>query len=297
MSRRGVSGICSFPSGASEGIEIVPLKPRVFPIQCKTLMTKSKIPSLDYAINPYLGCEHGCVYCYATFMARFSDIKDEWGSFVGVKENAPDVLRREIPRRKPGVVSFGTVCDSYQPVEERYGMTRSCLEAFVGAEGFEVGVLTKSDLVLRDIDVLAKLPTADVGFSITCLDRGLAAAFEPRAPSPSRRLAAMRELSRESIPVWGFFGPVLPAFTDTEDVIAEVLRAMAEAGASRVLVDAMNLYPKVQSSVRALIARAFPERLDAFDTVRHDPAAYATALSERVVAAARGVDLKVDVCF
>ncbi|MCK4915123.1 MAG: radical SAM protein, partial [Candidatus Eisenbacteria sp.] len=118
-------------------------KPRVFAIECKTLMTKSKIPSLDYAINPYLGCEHGCAYCYATFMARFSDIKDEWGSFVGVKENAPEVLRKEIPRRRPGVVSFGTVCDAYQPVEERYGITRSCLEAFIGADGFEVGVLTK----------------------------------------------------------------------------------------------------------------------------------------------------------
>ena len=260
-------------------------------------MTKSKIPSLDYAINPYLGCEHACVYCYATFMAKFSDIKDEWGSFVGVKENAPDVLRKEIPRRKPGAVTFGTVCDAYQPVEERHGITRSCLEAFIDAEGFEVGVLTKSDLVLRDIDVLSKLPNADVGFSITCLDRGLAAAFEPRAPSPSRRLAAMRELSREGVPVWGFFGPVLPTFTDTEDEISEVLRAMAEAGAARVLVDTMNLYPKVKSSVRSLIATVFPDRLDAFDAVRRDPSAYALALSERVATAARSVDLRVDVCF
>ena len=272
-------------------------KPRVFPIQCKTLMSKSKIPSLDYAINPYLGCEHACAYCYATFMARFSDIKDEWGSFVGVKENAPEILRREIPRRRPGVVSFGTVCDAYQPVEERYGIARSCLEAFIGADGFDVGVLTKSDLVLRDVDVLSKLPSADVGFSITCLDHRLAAAFEPGAPSPSRRLAAMRELSREGVPVWGFFGPVLPTLTDTEGEIGEVLRAMAEAGATRVLVDAMNLYPKVQSRVRALIAKVFPDRLDAFDTVRRDLKGYLPALSERVETAARAVDIEVDVCF
>ena len=272
-------------------------EPRVFPIRCKTLMTKSKIPSLDYAINPYLGCEHGCVYCYATFMARFSDIKDEWGSFVGVKENAPEILRREIPRRRPGVVSFGTVCDAYQPVEERYGIARSCLEAFIGADGFDVGVLTKSDLVLRDVDVLSRLPSADVGFSITCLDHRLAAAFEPGAPSPSRRLTAMRELSREGVPVWGFLGPVLPTFTNTEGEISELLRAMAEAGATRVLVDAMNLYPKVQSRVRALIAKAFPDRLDAFDAVRRDPKGYLPALSERVETAARGVDLRVDVCF
>ncbi len=125
-------GDCS--GGTEEAIVLT--GPREFPMQCKTFMTKSKIPSLDYAINPYLGCEHGCVYCYATFMARFRDIKDEWGSFVGVKKNAPDILRKEILNRRPGVVSLGTVCDAYQPVEERYGITRSCLEAFIDAVPF-----------------------------------------------------------------------------------------------------------------------------------------------------------------
>ncbi len=273
------------------------MNPRVFTVRCKTLMTKSGIPSLDYAINPYLGCEHACVYCYATFMARFSDIKDEWGTFVGVKENAPEVLRGEIPRRAPGVVTFGTVCDAYQQQEERCGITRACLEEFVGAEGFEVGILTKSDLVVRDIDVLARLPAPSVGFSITCLDRELALSFEPGAPSPSRRLAAMRELSLAGIPVWGFFGPVLPGFTDGEPEIREVLMAMTEAGAARVLVDAMNLYPKVRSGVRSLIAAAFPERLGAFDAIGRDHAAYLSALSEKVEDAAASLDVEVDLCF
>ena len=275
----------------------MPSSVREFSIQCKSLMTKSGIPSLDYAINPYLGCEHGCVYCYATFMARFSDIKDKWGTFVGVKENAPEVLRREIPRRAPGVVMFGSVCDAYQQVEERHGITRACLEEFVGADGFEVGVLTKSDMVVRDIDVLAKLPGANAGFSITCLDRELAAAFEPRAPSPSRRLTAMRELSRAGIPVWGFFGPVLPGFSDGEQDIAEVLTAMTQAGATRVLVDAMNLYPKVRGSVRSLIASDFPCRLDTFEAISRDHGAYLAMLSERLETAAAGLNVDVDVCF
>ena len=107
----------------------------------------------------------------------------------------------------------------------------------------------------------------------------------------------MRELSREGIPVWGFFAPVLPTFTDTAEGIGETLMAIAEAGAVRVLVDAMNLYPKVQSRVRALIAGSFPDRLDAFGTIRRDPKAYLSALSERVAAAARRVDVEVDVCF
>ena len=275
----------------------MPSGPRVFAIQCKTLMTRSKIPSIDYAINPYLGCEHACVYCYATFMARFSDIKDAWGSFVGVKENAPEVLRREIPRRAPGVVTFGTVCDSYQPVEEQYRITRSCLEAFGGADGFDVGVLTKSDLVVRDIDVLAKLESSSVGFSISSLDRELAAAFEPGAPSPSRRLAAMRELSQAGVEVWGFFGPVLPALTDDPCSVSEVLAAMADAGAARVLVDTMNLYPKVRSSVRSLMARSFPDRLAAFEVIAREHGAYSSELSEIVMEAARAAGVEAEVCF
>ena len=271
--------------------------PRVFPIQCKTLMTKSKIPSLDYTINPYLGCEHACRYCYATFMARFSDIKDPWGSFVGFKENAPEVLRREIPRRAPGVVSFGSVCDAYQPVEERLEITRSCLEAFIGADGFDVGVVTKSDLVVRDVDVLSKLPDARVGFSFTTLRRELAGAVEPHAPSPSRRLAAMRELSREGVPVWGFLAPVLPAIGDSEGDIAEVFMAMEQAGASRVLVDAMNPYPKVRSSMRSLVAGSFPDRLEEYQAVLRDHGGYLFGLSEQVAAAARSVDIEVEVLF
>ena len=271
--------------------------PRVFPIQCKTLMTKSKIPSLDYTINPYLGCEHACRYCYATFMARFSDIKDPWGSFVGFKENAPEVLRREIPRRAPGVVSFGSVCDAYQPVEERLEITRSCLEAFIGADGFDVGVVTKSDLVGRDVDVLSKLPDARVGFSFTTLRRELAGAVEPHAPSPSRRLAAMRELSREGVPVWGFLAPVLPAIGDSEGDIAEVFMAMEQAGASRVLVDAMNPYPKVRSSMRSLVAGSFPDRLEEYQAVLRDHGGYLFGLSEQVAAAARSVDIEVEVLF
>lgn len=270
---------------------------RVFPWECKSVLTRSKIPSLDYALNPYVGCEHGCAYCYATFMSRFTGIKGEWGSFVGVKERAPDVLARELTRREPGVVSLGTVCDGYQPVEAKARLSRACLEVFVGREGFEVGVLTKSDLVARDRDVLLRLDSPDVGFTITCLDPGLAGAVEPKAPPPARRLDAMRELAAAEIPVWGFLGPILPALSDSEEAIAEVLREMDRAGASHVLVDRMNLYPKVWKRFRDLVARAFPERLDALTAIRRAPGAYEAELAERVETAARSVGVEVDVCF
>lgn len=271
--------------------------PRTFTVPCKSLMTNSKIPSIDYAVNPYLGCSHACVYCYATFMARFADIKDEWGTFVGIKENAPDVLRRELGRKRPGVVTFGTVCDAYQPVEKQRRITRACLEAFVGARGFDVGVLTKSDLVLRDVDVLSSLESADVGFSITCLDAGLASVFEPGATPPSRRLAAMRQLSGAGVRVWGFFGPVLPTLSDDEDSVTEILTEMKRGGAERVLVDSMTLYPKVWSRVRALFERSFPERLDALMDIRANLGDYESRLSGLVEEAARGLGIDVDICF
>ena len=166
-----------------------------FPVECKTVLSKSKIGSLDYAVNPYFGCWHGCLYCYATFMTKFRDAPGEWGEFVGVKVNAPEVLAREAARKKPGVVCFGTVCDAYQPVERRRRITRACLKAFVDVAGWEVGILTKSDLVTRDVDVISSLESPDVGFTVTTLDERLAATLEPGAPPPARRLAAMKALA------------------------------------------------------------------------------------------------------
>jgi DNA repair photolyase len=269
----------------------------VFTFRCKSLLSKSRIPSLDYAVNPYFGCEHACLYCYATFMLKFREAPGPWGSFVGIKENAPDVLAREVARRKPGNVMFGSVCDAYQPVEARSGVTRACLRAFVGARGFDVGVLTKSDLVVRDVDVLKSLESPRVGFSVTTLDDGLASVFEPGAPSPRSRLEAMRELARAGIPVWGFLGPVLPTFSDSEETLRAILGAMRDAGAGHALVDTLNLYPAVRGRVLPLIARRFPDRLAVYEAYRADPGSYAAELAKRVGAAAHAVGIDTEVCF
>jgi len=269
----------------------------VYRMVCKGLLTKSGIPSIDYAANPYFGCEHGCTYCYATFMLKFHEAPGEWGSFVGVKENAPDVLAREVRRKKPGVVSFGTVCDAYQPAEASHRVTRACLEAFAGVESFEVGVLTKSDLVVRDGDVLERIPRARVGFSITTLDERLARAFEPGAPPPGSRLLAMKALAARGIPVWGFLGPVLPTFSDSEEAVRGIFRAMRDAGAGHVLVDTMNMYPSVWGRVRALVTERFPERLPGFEVVRKDRAGYEADLIGRVRDAARSAGIEAETCF
>ncbi len=270
---------------------------RVYETTAKSIMTRSKIPGLDYAINPYVGCEHACVYCYAVFMKKFLRIDDPWGAFVGVKVNAPDVLAKEASRRAPGVVSFGTVCDAYQEVERDYRVTRACLEVFTQVEGFDVGVLTKSDLVVRDTDVLERIPDVSVGFTVTTLDPDVAAVLEPGAPPPGRRLAAMRELAGRDIAVWGFFGPILPGLSDSEDAVAEVLASMSDAGADRILVDRMNPYPKVLARLRPALAEHFPDAADVLRAALEDPDAYESELRRRVREASGAVGADVDAVF
>lgn len=271
--------------------------PRVFETTAKSVMTRSKIPGLDYAVNPYVGCQHACIYCYATFMKKFLRIDDPWGEFVGVKINAPEVLAREARRRTPGVVSFGTACDPYQQVERDYRITRACLEVFAEVSGFDVGVLTKSDLVVRDADVLESIPGVSVGFTVTTLDPDVAAVFEPGAAPPARRLAAMRELANLGIEVWGFFGPVLPGLSDSEEAAAEVFEAMRDSGAGRVLVDRLNLYPKVWASVHPVVRSSFPDAVDFLRAAREDPEDYERALRRHVDEAARSVGIDVDAVF
>jgi DNA repair photolyase len=167
----------------------------------------------------------------------------------------------------------------------------------VGASGFEVGVLTKSDLVVRDLDILKSLESPCVGFSVTTLDDGLASVFEPGAPSPRSRLEAMREIARAGIPVWGFLGPVLPTFSDSEETLRAILGAMRDAGAGHVLVDTLNLYPAVRGRVLPMIAKRFPDRLAAYQAFRAEPEPYAAGLAVRVRDAARVVGIDTEVCF
>ncbi|MBM3307961.1 MAG: radical SAM protein [Candidatus Eisenbacteria bacterium] len=275
----------------------MPQEPHAFRLRCRSLLTRSGIPSVDYAVNPYFGCTHGCAYCYATFMLKFRDAPGPWGSFVGVKENAAFVLARELARRKPGRILFGTVCDAYQPAEAGHRVTRECLRALIGARGFGVGILTKSDLVVRDVDVLAELGQVRVGFSMTTLDDDLARLVEPGAPPPRSRLEAMRELARAGVAVWGFIAPVLPTFSDSEETLRALMVALRDAGADRVLVDTLNPYPQVRHRLWPIIARHYPDRAAAYEMYRADRAAYASALALTAANAAQSAGVVVEMCF
>lgn len=181
---------------------------KITEVQARSILNRSKI--FDYCLNPYTGCSHACRYCYAgLFMRRYSGHSEPWGQFVDVKLNAPELLRRQLPRARKGTVWIASVCDPYQPVEKHYQLTRKCLLE-LRLYDFPVFIQTKSDLVVRDLDILKDLASLEVGFSLATDDDRTAALFEPGAPPVSRRLQALETIKKYNLRTFAFIGPLLP---------------------------------------------------------------------------------------
>lgn len=211
-------------------------------VLAKTVLTKTRIPGQDYCVNPYVGCGHGCRYCYASFMKRFTGHTEPWGEFVDVKVNAPEVLRRQLVRARRGSVLVGTVTDPYQPAEKRYRVTRACLEALLERQ-FPVSILTRSPLCARDIDLFRRFEEISVGLSITTDREEMRRLFEPHAPSIASRVEALRELHAAGVSTYVFAGPLLPM--DPARFVDMVGRA-----ADEVLVDRLNYLDRVKPLYR-----------------------------------------------
>jgi DNA repair photolyase len=207
-------------------------------INVKSVLSKTGIPGKTYCINPYVGCTHACRYCYATFMKRFTGHIEPWGSFVDIKINAPEVLRRQLKRAVKGGIIMSSVTDPYQPAEDRHLITRKCLEV-IALFQFPVDILTKSPLVLRDIDIISKLKDIEVGITITTDNDGIRKIFEPDAPPVSERINTLRRLHREGIKTYVFIGPTLPM---NPERLAEKISPYADS----VLIDRMNYPGKVK---------------------------------------------------
>ena len=232
----------------------------------RTILTSNASPDLSfrYSLNPYRGCEHGCVYCYA----RPSHETLGWNAGldfetrISVKEEAPELLRKALfsPRWEPQTVALSGNTDCYQPVERRLGLTRRCLEVFAEFRN-PVSVITKSALVTRDSDVLRRLArhrAARVQISLTTLDNDVARRLDPRAASPKRRLEAITELRRAGIPTTVILAPIIPGLTDEE--IPRILEAAADAGALGADWTLLRLPAPVDELFIEWLQRNFPER-------------------------------------
>lgn len=245
-------------------------------IEAKSILNASKI--YDYCVNPYTGCQVGCAYCYAAlFMRRYSGHSEPWGEFVDVKINAPSLLAKQIAKAKRGTIWFASVCDCYQPLEERYALTRRSLEVLVGRD-FPVVIQTKSARVRRDLDVITRIPDIEVGFSIASDDETVIRTFERLSSPVSERIEVLKEFKAAGVPTFAFAGPLLPG--DPEH-----LAALLDGAVDHVLIDRMNYVP----AVRALYARL--GRLEALTDVFFETQA------SRLVEALRARGIRVEKVF
>ena len=217
-----------------------------------------------WTINPYRGCEYGCKYCYARYAHEFMELRDPelFERKIYAKRLDSAAFRGEIRRLKAGsTVWIGTATDPYQPAERRYEITRRMLEVFAGERGFDLGITTKSDLVARDAELLARIAGRNrirVHLTITTLDESLARLLEPRAPRPALRLAAVKKLTDAGVPVSVLAHPVMPLINDSEESLDRVCAAAARNGASSFSAAPLFLKPCSAQVFLPFVEQRFP---------------------------------------
>jgi len=247
--------------------ELAPFKTEVIHERVRAIITRNQSPdiSFDRSINPYRGCEHGCFYCYARPTHAYLGLSPglDFESKLFVKDGAADLLMRELaaPSYRPATIALGANTDPYQPIERQYRLTRSILEVLAKTD-HPVGIVTKSNLVLRDLDILSAMAAkglAKVYVSVTTLDRDLARKMEPRGPTPARRIEAIEQLARAGVPVGVMTAPIIPAVNDSE--IEKILARAHGAGAREAGYVLLRLPLELRDMFREWLAVNFSDRL------------------------------------
>ena len=249
------------------------MDPIVKEIEVKSVLTKSNLPVCDYSVNPYVGCTHACKYCYASFMKRFTNHPEEWGTFLDVKY-WPEMKNTKKYAGKEMFV--GSVTDPYNPQEENFGRTRAVLEQLVGS-GITPSIQTKSDLVLRDIDLIRQYPNARVGFSINTLDESFREDMD-KAVSIERRIAAMKKLHDEGIRTTCFISPIFPGITDVEAIIDRV-----KDQCNLVWLENLNLRGSYKGVILDYIRENHPDLMSLYEEIyTHGSRLYWEALDQKI---------------
>ena len=249
--------------------------------------TSLRVP-FTWTINPYRGCEFACKYCYARYTHEFMEMHNgaDFEQKIYVKQHAAGLLRQELGQVKAGEeIAIGTATDPYQPAEKRYEVTRAILEEFARHQGLRLGIITKSNLVLRDIDLLKKIARQNqlgVHLTITTLNVDLARMLEPRAPRPDLRLDAVRQLNLAGIPVSVNCSPVLPGITDSRRDLEAVVRATAKAGGQDVFANPLFLKPCSAAVFFPFLEKEFPQLAENYRRRYQDRAFLPKTYSQRL---------------
>ena len=286
----GIARLASEGESLREGHNI-----EYFTLPSKSLLNRcvsNRQMPFTWTINPYRGCEFGCRYCYARYTHEFMEMRDgmEFEQKIYVKQHAAGLLRRELRCVKPGeAIALGTATDPYQPAERRYQVTREILEEFARHRGFELGIVTKSNLIVRDLDLLKEIAKANrlsVHMTVTTLDTDLARILEPRAPRPDLRLDAVRTLAQAGLRVGLSCSPVVPEITDSPKALESLIRAAADAGADYVFANPLFLKPCSAAVFLPFLEQNFPHLAENYRKRYQDraflPPAYAKRLSQLI---------------
>jgi DNA repair photolyase len=256
----------AFDDGWQSLEELPPFKTYVQEERARKIITRNDSPDIgfDRSINPYRGCEHGCIYCFARPTHAYQGLSPglDFESKLFVKPDAPELLARELaaPGYEPRMIAMGTNTDPYQPIERKWQVTRRILEVLRDTN-HPVGIVTKSALVMRDIDILSAMAAkglAKVALSVTTLDPKLARVMEPRAAAPSKRLEALRALSKAGIPTAVLVAPIVPAINDSE--IERILDAAANAGVTQAGYVMLRMPFEIKDLFREWLHEHFPDK-------------------------------------
>jgi DNA repair photolyase len=260
-------------------------------VQCASALNRVKGMPFEWSLNPYKGCAHSCRYCFArAYHAKMDrNVGAGFDREIDVKINFVDILRKELRRGPLGAVAIGTATDPFQPCEGRYRLTRRSLEALVNMP-MPATIITKSTLIVRDVDVLSALTDASgelrVCFSIPTLDEGVSRAAEPRTPPPAQRMRALRILRRAGIDAGVLCAPVLPGLTDSEESLDRVARAAADAGATFFGWRPLKIDPEIRDYYFTFLAAEFPMLTGAYSQLYsagpHTTKGYQKALDLRI---------------
>jgi len=263
----GIARLAAQGESLREGHDV-----KYFTLPARSLLNRCTAPRMPFTwtINPYRGCEFACKYCYARYTHEFMEMRDgvDFERKIYVKQHAADMLRRELRRVRPEQgIAIGTATDPYQPAERRYEVTRAILEEMARHRGLEIGIVSKSTLLLRDVDILKRVGEHNrlfVNVTITTLDIHLARTLEPRAPRPDLRLDTVRKLNEAGVDAGVICAPVLPQITDKPADLENLVRATAQAGGKYIYANPLFLKPCSAAIFLPFLQKEFPSLVEKY---------------------------------
>ena len=241
---------------------------KVKEVQAKSIITKSNLPDGDFVINPYTGCEHSCVYCYARFMKRFTGHNEPWGEFVDVKINASDLIFKNHTKYKNKSIVVGSVTDPYQDVEKKYKITRKILEKLVSFDS-SFDIITKSKLIQRDVDLLKRFKDMKAVVSLAYADDDIRKKLEPNSSSVQERIETLRILNQNGIKTILFVSPIFPMLSDWKDLIKKTRNIVGE-----YWFENLNLYPSIKNNIFKFLKTNYSNLAEDYEKIYSSESVY-----------------------